>query len=171
MAIDRGGDFRISISRARQTQGGLAEADAVMAIVNLIIDYLRAVEECLLLFDRKFGRRDLVRAWREGVIPQTGELAQGIEYQMHGVGCSVEFGDHYVDFDFASQHNVGFDAWRLWQYANQFPNRYVAYQEHAAVKAALADCLLNGAVRPVEPGYRGESNDGLLRLSENLQDE
>ncbi|HZF42706.1 MAG TPA: hypothetical protein VEZ48_04800 [Sphingomonadaceae bacterium] len=136
-----------------------------MTIANLITDYLSAVEKCLVLFDRKFGRRDLVRAWREGAIPQTGELAGGIEYQMHGVGCGVEYTDHDVDFDFANQHEVGFDAWRLWQYSTQFPDLYPDYQERDAVEAALAEGLSGGIISRVESKYPGESNDKLLRLS------
>jgi hypothetical protein len=58
---------------------------AVTKIVSLIREYLLAVEQCLSLFERKYGRRDLVRAWREGVISQVGELADGISYQMASV--------------------------------------------------------------------------------------
>ncbi|QZP08484.1 hypothetical protein [Caenibius sp. WL] len=134
-------------------------------MLNLITDYLTAVEECLDLFDQKFGRRDLIRAWREGAIPQQGELPGGVEYQMHGVGCAVEYADHDVDFDFANQHEVGFDAWRLWLYAEQYPERYPAYQARDAVEAALAECLSNGAIRRVESRYPGESNDRLFELS------
>jgi|EndMetStandDraft_7_1072992.scaffolds.fasta_scaffold19342_3 hypothetical protein len=136
-----------------------------MTIANLITDYLSAVEECLVLFEQKFGRRDLVRAWREGVIPQAGELADGIEYQMHGIGCGVEYTDHDVDFDFANQHEVGVDAWRLWRYAKQFPKVYPHYQECDAVEAALAEGLSNGTISRAESEYPGESNDKLLRLA------
>lgn len=137
-----------------------------MTIVNLITDYLSAVDDCLALFDQKFGRRDLVRAWKEGVVPQTGELSDGIEYQMHGVGCAVEYADHDVDFDFANQHEVGFDAWRLWRYAKQFPKRYPDYQHRAAVEAEMAQSLSAGTISRIETNYPGESNDKLLRLNE-----
>ncbi len=140
-----------------------------MTIANLITDYLLAVEECLALFDQRFGRRDLVRAWREGVIPQTGELADGIEYQMHGVGCGVEYTDHDIDFDFANKHEVGVDAWRLWRYAKQFAELYPDYQERDAVEAALAAGLSDGTISRMESKYPGEGNDKLLRLSESVK--
>lgn len=136
-----------------------------MTIVDLITDYLSAVEKCLMLFDQKFGRRDLIRAWRERAIPQRGKLSDGIEYQMHGFGCAVEYTDHDVDFDFANQHEVGVDAWRLWLYAEQFPDRYPGYQELAAVEAALAEGLADGTISRIESRYPGESNDNMLRLS------
>lgn len=137
-----------------------------MTIEKLITGYLSAVEKCLVLFDHKFARRDLVRAWREGAIPQAGKLAEDIEYQMHGVGCSVEYADHNVDFDFASQHEVGFDAWRLWQYSTQFPDLYPHYQDREAIEAALAERLSGGSISPVEKKNLGEGNDKLLRVSE-----
>lgn len=135
-------------------------------MLNLITDYLSTVEECRILFDQKFGRRDLIHAWREGVIPQQGELRSGVEYQMHGVGCAVEYTDHLVDFDFANQDEVGFDAWRLWLYAEQYPERYPEYQAYDAIEAALMECLSSGAIRRVESQYPGESNNRLFKMSE-----
>lgn len=142
----------------------------MMTIVDLITDYLSAVEKCLALFDQKFGRRDLVRARRERVIPQSGKLSDDIEYQMHGFGCAVEYADHDVDFDFANQHEVGVDAWRLWRYAKQFPDRYPGYQELAAVEVVLAEAISDGTVSRIETRYPGESNDNMLRLNMSESD-
>jgi hypothetical protein len=104
-----------------------------------------------------------MKAAGEGVLPRSGELSDGVEYQLHGIGCRVEFPDYEVDFDFASSVDVGFDAWRLWIYAEQFPDRYPDYQERAAVEAALADLVAAGAARP----FGGNSN--LFRLDEEAK--
>ena len=103
------------------------------------------------------------------MIPQTGELSERVEYRMHGVGCAVEFTDHEVDFDFATDREVGFDAWRLWVYAEQFPEQYPEYQELAAVEGSLAECQSDGTISRVASMYPGESNDNLFRLREGAK--
>jgi hypothetical protein len=137
----------------------------VMAIEQVISEYLQQVEKSLTLFEGRFGRRDLVRAWRESIIPQEGDLAEGIEFRMHGFGCAVEFPDYDVDFDFVSLDQVGFDAWRLWLFAKQFPHRYPQYQDREAIVDALAERLDAGAITRVEANYPGEANDNLFILT------
>jgi hypothetical protein len=136
-----------------------------MTIRDLIKDYLSAVDGCLYLFNEKFGRRDIVRAWKEGVIPQSGELSANASYRMHGVGCAVEFPEYDVDFDFAKQDEVGFDPWRLWRYAKQFPRTYPDYQELTAVEAAVAGAVADMTVSRMEGASIGESNDNLFQLN------
>lgn len=85
---------------------------------------------------------------------------------MHGVGCRVEFPDHEIDFDFANGQEVGFDAWRLWVYAGQFPERYPEYQKRHAVEVALAECCSDGTISRIECKYPGEGNGRLFRLRE-----
>jgi hypothetical protein len=136
-----------------------------MAIEQLIADYLQQAEKCLSLFAGKFGRRDLVRAWREHVVPQAGELAKGVDYHMHGVGCAVEFPDYEVDFDFASSSQVGFDVWRLWRFAKQFPERYPEYQEEAAIENAVNECIVAGTITRAATDYPGEANERLFILA------
>jgi hypothetical protein len=129
-------------------------------IVQLINDYMTAVETALALFERAFGRRDLIKAWREGSIPQTGELPGGVEYQMHGIGCWVDLPEGEVDFDFAYSNDVGFDTWRLWSYAKHAQNRYPDYQKQEDVERALAEALAAGTVEPFEKYPR------LMRLAQ-----
>lgn len=136
-----------------------------MNIEQVIAEYLQQVEKCLSLFESKFGRRDLVRAWRERAIPQAAELAEGIEYHMHGVGCAVEFSDYDVDFDFASPDQAGFDAWRLWLFAKQFPERYPEYQDREVVESALNRLIEAGAIARALANYPGEANDKLFILA------
>lgn len=134
-----------------------------MTIKELILDYLAAVEDCLDMFEKKFGRRDIMKAAGEGVVSKSGELSDGVEYELHGIGCRVRFPDHEVGFDFASQIDVGFDAWQLWIYAEQFPGRYPDYQERVAVEAALADLVATGEAKP----FGGYSNLFRLDTEEN----
>ncbi|WP_156420450.1 MULTISPECIES: DUF6896 domain-containing protein [unclassified Sphingopyxis] len=128
--------------------------------MELINDYMEAVEKALTMFEKTFGRRDLIKAWREGTIPQTGELSGGVEYQMHGIGCWVNLPEGEVDFDFAYSNHVGFDTWRLWSYAKHSQNRYPDYQNQADIERALADASAAGVIEPFENYPR------LLRLTE-----
>lgn len=132
-----------------------------MNVKYLVEDYMATVEECLVLFERKFGRRDLLKAASEGAIAKSGALADGVDYTLHGIGCRVESSKREVDFDFAtSEGDVGFDAWRLLIFAGQFPEQYPEYQEKASVESALADLVASGLATPIG----GHSN--LLRLHE-----
>ena len=134
--------------------------------MDLIDDYLAAVERCLALFYERFQRRDLIRAWRGGAIPQRGDLVQNVRYRFHGVGCAVELSDCEVDFDFASELEVGFDAWRLWLHARQFPHRYPEYGDRIAVDRMLAACLSEGRVRKAPPSPSAWTNQDLFVLAD-----
>lgn len=132
---------------------------------NLIAEYLEAVEKCLTLFEAKFGRRDLIRAWREGDLSPSGVLTDGVNYHLHGVGCVVEYQDFDVDFDFATRDKVGFDAWRLWMFAKQFPERYPDYQERSAIQAGIDSIVADGKAALGLSGFYGEVNDRLFLLT------
>jgi hypothetical protein len=126
-----------------------------MIFLQLIEDYLNAVEQCLDLFEDRFGRRDLMIAFREGVFSRTGELKEGVEYSIHGIGCRVLFADDLmVDFDYASELEIGFDAWRLWLYAGHFPKRYAGFLELEAVELAFHRVAAEGKIVPFEPNGR-----------------
>jgi hypothetical protein len=117
------------------------------------------------LLEEKLGRRDLIKAWREGEIPKEGQLGDGISYKLHGVGCFVEFPDYDVDFDFAGEAEVGFDAWRVWSHVQQFPQRYPQYPTRAAIEKLMDECLAAGVIEPVEPGLASQTNPELFRLT------
>jgi hypothetical protein len=47
-------------------------------------------------------------------LPKDGELANGIEYSVHGNGCLfVSVDGHEVDVDFLANGTPVFDAWRI----------------------------------------------------------
>jgi len=62
--------------------------------------------------------QDLLRAWRSGEVPRTGDLPGDVHYEFHGSGCIFQSPKRTVDLDFGPQGRCdGFDAWRLFQYA------------------------------------------------------
>jgi len=112
--------------------------------------YVAEVKMCIGLFERQFGRKDVIRAWREGSLPQTGLLPGNIRYQIHGRGCQVEFVDHDIDFDFADwEGNFGFDGWKLWLFSSQFPQNYPNLQHQKAVEEAVQKHLSDGAISAI----------------------
>ncbi|WP_155956593.1 hypothetical protein [Rhizobium sp. CF080] len=118
--------------------------------LHLVHEYVAEVKMCIDLFDQHFGRKDIVRAWREGKLPQTGILPGNIRYQIHGKGCQVEFATHDIDFDFADwEGNFGFDAWKLWLFASQFPEKYPQLQHQGIVEEEMKRYVLNGSISAI----------------------
>lgn len=104
-------------------------------LINVIQAYQKEIHDGLEAFERQIGRRDLIRAWREGLLEKSGALIDGTKYEFHGIGCCLSFNDHEVDFDFSSDSRPdGFDLWRLWRYAKQFPDRFSRYQNKSEVQ-------------------------------------
>lgn len=76
----------------------------------------------------KFGTRNILRLWRSGNIERCGEVIDGIEYELHGIGCAIYFPTDSVDFDYGSNNRIdSFDEWRLYIYATDRPLRYKKY--------------------------------------------
>ncbi|GGG23590.1 hypothetical protein GCM10010924_61430 [Rhizobium wenxiniae] len=122
---------------------------------KLTNEYVAEVIFCISLFSRQFRRKDVIKAWRDGVVPQAGVLPGNIRYQLHGKGCQVEFTDHDVDFDFLDwDGNYGFDSWKLWMFAKQFTERYPSLQTLESVEYNLQRCVMSGAIAAV-----GADND------------
>jgi hypothetical protein len=106
---------------------------------SLIFDFLTAVEDSLVLLERQFGSRSLLALWREKKIEQRGELRHGISYQLHGKGCMIEYPEFCIDFDYGpNERTDGFDAWRLYNYACEFPEKHKKYTDIKIVEAELA---------------------------------
>jgi len=105
---------------------------------SLIFDFLTAAEDSLVLLERKFGSRSLLALWREKKIEQRGELSPGISYQLHGRGCMIEYPEFCIDFDYGpNERTDGFDAWRLYNYACEFPEKHQKYTDLKIVEAEL----------------------------------
>ena len=112
----------------------------------LIDEYQVAARKVALALRAGFGRDDLLRAWRSGGIPKDGVI-NGIEFSFHGVGCRATVDGVEVDFDFGPDGRTdGFEAWRLWYFAQQNPQRYPQLQRREDVEAALERLALSGEI-------------------------
>lgn len=90
------------------------------------------------MLEKKFGSRSLHKLWRQKEIPQRGDVGGGISYQLHGNGCMIEYPDYCIDFDFGFNERAdGFDAWRLYNYASEFPQKYKEFQDLPKIEEEL----------------------------------
>lgn len=118
---------------------------------SLIFDFLSAVETSLQLLEDKFGSRSLHQLWHDKKIAQRGEIFKGVSYQLHGNGCMIEYPEHCVDFDFGPNGRTdGFDAWRLYNYACEFPQKYVKYTNVATVESELNQYIQKDMVKKID---------------------
>jgi hypothetical protein len=149
---------------SRDDASGLAREmeDPAMgdAAMDLIRDYLAAVADAVARVQQHVGA-DLVRQGPGGGrFPRFGVLPDGSEYQFHGYGCSVGDGDLDINFDFASDGRFDvFDAWRLWYFAKQQPERY-AFKDLESIKDAIQTLTSQGRVTGLK-----EANRGMLFLT------
>lgn len=120
-------------------------------LFSLIDDYLSKVKECMLLFESKIGADSPLKAWREGLIPQKGDLGKGIEYQLHGIGCLAVFpGGREVDFDFGPGGRFdGLDLWRLGIFANSYPDKYPFFQDDDVLKREFEQAIEAGLISQI----------------------
>lgn len=115
-------------------------------ITRLILDYQHAVRRLVAALRSLSGCEDLLTARHSGRLAKDGTIG-GIEYSFHGVGCYGSVDGVEVDFDFGpSCRHDGFDAWRLWDFARQFPNVYPQFQNEKAVDKALSDLARRGTI-------------------------
>ncbi len=114
-----------------------------MRIDELADDYLKAVNSAINQLQSELAVKNLLDAWLQRQIPQRGTLEDGASFQFHGIGCAVERTDDIdVDFDFNHDGSAAkIDAWRLWRFAKQFPEKYPTFQRRDTVAAALEEYL------------------------------
>jgi len=114
----------------------------------LIFDFLGAVETSLQLLEDKFGSRSLQQLWHEKKIAQRGKVLNGVSYQLHGSGCMIEYPDYCVDFDFGPNGRTdGFDAWRLYNYACELPEKHAKYTNLTIVESELNQYIQGDIVK------------------------
>lgn len=119
---------------------------------EVIAEYLQAVEKGLKLFDQKAGRRDILAAWHEGVLPREGGLLDDVEYKLHGIGCWISFQGYEIDFDFSPDgRSDGFDLWRLGKYVKQFPERFPMFQKTEQLEVAFEQLKQCGVIVQIYP--------------------
>lgn len=122
---------------------------------KLVSFYLHSVALTVWILQQEWGRSDLLYAVFSRQIPRQGNLHTGEEYQFHGIGCWVEFATYKVDFDFDFDGKIdGFDAWRLWLIAKQFPKEFPSYQELEDVEGGLYHAVRKRAILTPRNGER-----------------
>lgn len=116
----------------------------------LIDDFLAQVERATNLLEGRFGKKCILRLWRENAIPRCGEILDGINYELHGVGCRVYFPEMCIDFDYGPNERVdGFDVWRLYIYACEVPLQHPKYIDEDALKRDFHEYVSLGKVKRV----------------------
>jgi len=114
---------------------------------ELIRGYQSAVQILVAALRNTYGQEDLLAARRDGAIPPRAAIG-GVEFAFHGVGCRGTVAGIEVDFDFGPDGRTdGFDAWRLWDFARQSPEKYPRFQRREDLEVALHALAAAGEIR------------------------
>lgn len=114
---------------------------------DLIKDFLSKVEKGTTLLQEKFGTRNILRLWRSGQIERCGEVIDGVEYELHGIGCAIHFPAESVDFDYGTNNRIdGFDEWRLYMYAIDRPVKYKKYTDMKFLESEFKTYMDSGRI-------------------------
>ena len=114
---------------------------------DLIKDFLSKVEKGTTLLQEKFGTRNILRLWRSGQIERCGEVIDGVEYELHGIGCAIHFPAESVDFDYGSNNRIdGFDEWRLYMYATDRPVKYKKFTDMKLLESEFKTYIDTGRI-------------------------
>lgn len=117
---------------------------------NLIAEYLHAVHSLAQRLATSFGQIDLLEGRRNLAVPRTGEVAGGLQFQFHGIGCWISDGDESVDFDFLPDGSLGgFDAWRLRLFESDNSSS-AGPRSQEEIQSGLNELARRGLVQPVE---------------------
>ncbi|MGE1152151.1 DUF6896 domain-containing protein [Pseudomonas kitaguniensis] len=117
---------------------------------NLIAEYLAHVKKATDLLDQSFGTKNILRLWHSKQIPRRGAVTPDVTYELHGIGCSVFLSEICVDFDYGPNERVdGFDAWRLYMYACEVPNRYEKYTDKKFLEREFSEYLKKGKAQKI----------------------
>lgn len=111
-------------------------------LLELIQLYQGKVNEVLTVFKQKWGNEFPVVGRRHLSIPRVGRFPKyGVKrYAFHGIGLYTNLNGIEVDFDFGPDGRTdGFDWWILYQFADNFPERFRVFNESEVVESALAE--------------------------------
>jgi hypothetical protein len=108
----------------------------------LINDFIAMVESSTLVFERKFGTRDIRRLWRTKAIKRCGSVTRGVKYELHGIGCRINLSTGSVDFNYGPNGEInGFDVWRLYNFARERPSKYKKYCDKKIIEKELEEYI------------------------------
>lgn len=92
------------------------------------------------LFEIKYGVKNPIKIWRNGLIPRTGylDINNKTNYSLHGFGCTVEFDNgEIVSFDFSDNEIINIDAFKFELFLQSISKINVKKEE---LNAVLAKC-------------------------------
>ncbi|MBC7890616.1 MAG: hypothetical protein H7Y12_00260 [Sphingobacteriaceae bacterium] len=118
-------------------------------LLELIQLYQEKVNEVLNIFKQKWGNEFAVTERRRLNIPRMGRFSKyGVKrYGFHGIGLYTNLNGIEVDFDFGPDGRTdGFDWWRLYQFADNFPERFGVFNDSKLVESALAELERKGVI-------------------------
>lgn len=108
----------------------------------LINDFIAMVESSTLVFERKFGTRDIRQLWRTKAIKRCGRVTRGVKYELHGIGCRINLSTGSVDFNYGPNGEInGFDVWRLYNFARERPSKYKKYCDKKIIEKELEEYI------------------------------
>ncbi|MCV2220511.1 DUF6896 domain-containing protein [Pseudomonas mercuritolerans] len=108
----------------------------------LINDFIAMVESSTLVFEKKFGTRDIRRLWRTKAIKRCGRVTRGVKYELHGIGCRINLSTGSVDFNYGPNGEInGFDVWRLYNFARERPSKYKKYCDKKIIEKELEEYI------------------------------
>lgn len=100
------------------------------------------------LFEKKYGRKDILLAYKsDKIIPKEGSF-EGIKYySFHGVGIYVKLDNAIIDFDFGPDNRFdGFDVMRLFQFAQSKSDLYSFYTSEKSLKVDFDNLIELGKI-------------------------
>src|SRR5438067_5207775 len=102
--------------------------------------------------EQSYPMTDLLRASRKGELQKEGDLpAIGATYSFHGIGCRFQVGTSVVNIDFGPDgRHDGFDAWRLWLFADSQGERGL---DLPSIKAGLRVLETERIVQKIEAAF------------------
>ena len=100
-------------------------------IFKIIKDYQKTVQIGVLALQKEYSTKTLLNDWNNGLIPKSGKLKSGMEFEFHGVGCILTINNIDVDFDFGPNNRFdGFDLWRISNFIDEFEDKHPLYKKN-----------------------------------------
>jgi len=123
---------------------------AAVRAVRRFVSELNEVRRRLATVPGAGGVAELVRAATSRQVPRTGQLPDGSEYDVHGIGCLIVTPDgHEIDVDVEEDGSATFNPWRIRTFARSVdPDTALELSDLAVACEALAGAGELRALRP-----------------------
>lgn len=88
-------------------------------LAEVLPQFRQRIVAAMARMQAHYAVTDILDGLRQRKVPRTGRLPDGLEFQFHGSGCRMWDAAGWVDFDFLPDHQVGFDAWKLYWFIDE----------------------------------------------------